>query len=290
MFAILISTLGGFNRANKKISHIHFNIYGSRHLILDFGLPRPLTWRFLVTGVIQLIIGADFLLQHKLLVGLDRRRLIETRNGAGVQAESLLCPTPHLNFPPIPPFSGDPFTRLLHDFPSLTSPCTSDTLVRHGFSHHIAAEGRLVFTRLQRLSPEKLVAAKAEFNKLLAMGFVRPSSSSWASPLHMVPKGNDEWRHCGDYRSLSDITTPDRYPIPHIKDIASNLAGKTIFSKTDLVRTYHQIPVTVDDITNAVIITPVGLYEFCRMSKLSSGSLTMCVATRTLFSSPCTTS
>ena len=231
----------------------------------------------------QLIIGADFLLQHKLLVDLDRRRLIETRNRTGVQAESLLFPTPHLNFPPIPPFSGDPLTPLLHDFPALTSLCTSDTPVRHGVSHHTAAEGRLVFTRLRRLSPEKLVAAKAEFNKLLAMGIVLPSSSSWASPLHMVPKGNAEWRPCGDYRSLSDITTPDRHPIPHIKDIASNLAGKTIFSKSDFVRAYHQIPVTVDDITNTVIITPFGLYEFCRMPKLSSGSLTMFVATRTVF-------
>ena len=52
---------------------------------------------------------------------------------------------------------------------------------------------------------------------------------------------------CGDYRRLNDITTPDRYPIPHIQDFASNLADKTIFSKMDLVRAYHQISVTADD-------------------------------------------
>lgn len=97
------------------------------------------------------------------------------------------------------------------------------------------------------------------------MGIVRPSSSTWASPLHMVPEEEGEWHPCGDYRRLNDITTPDCYPILHIQDFASNLAGKTIFAKIDLVCAYHQIPVSEDDIARTAIITSFGLYELCRM-------------------------
>ena len=52
------------------------------------------------------------------------------------------------------------------------------------------------------------------------MGIILSSSSTWASPFHGVPKGDGGWLPCG--RRLNEITTPARYPIPHIQDFASN--------------------------------------------------------------------
>jgi hypothetical protein len=134
----------------------------------------------------------------------------------------------------------------------------------HGVEHHIhtCSSHPPIFAKSCRLDPEKLQTAKAEFKRLESAGIVHRSKSPWASPFHIVPKKDESWRPCGDYRHLNLVTNPDKYPLPNMQDLTNGLHSCTIFSKIDLVKCYHQIPVTTEDIPKTAIITPFGFFEY----------------------------
>jgi hypothetical protein len=77
------------------------------------------------------------------------------------------------------------------------------------------------------------------------------------APLHMVPKKDGSWQPCGNYHHLSLVKTPDKYPLPNMEDLSNSLHGCTIFSKIDLVKGYHQIPVATEEIPKTAIISVI---------------------------------
>jgi hypothetical protein len=72
--------------------------------------------------------------------------------------------------------------------PSVTQPFTVASSPSHGVEHVIETAGRPTTARFWWLDPVRLTAAKKEFQKMIAAGVIRRSSSSWSSPLNMVKK------------------------------------------------------------------------------------------------------
>jgi hypothetical protein len=77
------------------------------------------------------------------------------------------------------------YVQLLAKFPDVVNPSKLLPKIKHQVEHHIIMDGQPVTSKYRRLDPERLAAAKAEFDAMEKQGVVRRSSSNWASPLHM---------------------------------------------------------------------------------------------------------
>ena len=247
--------------------------YGKTRKTLLIG-SRSFEFEFIIANVRQRILGADFLASFYLapnhrdgtLIDLDNLDVLPATFAENAKSN----PVTFVNE------VNDPCYKLLDSFPEILTPSFEPKEVKHGVLHHIPTTGRPVQSRARRLDSQKLSVAKAEIDKLVKLGICHRGKSEWSSPLMVArkpclspcsctpttPCGG--WRVCGDYRRVNAMTTDDKYPVRTLADFNADLHGKKVFSKIDLVKGYHQIPVSPEDVGKTAVITPFGLFIFPR--------------------------
>ena len=231
-------------------------------------------FNFIIADVTQPILGADFLAHFYLAPNHRDGCLINLRNLETIQVDRATNQNEiRINFVNQ---KADPYYQLLDQYPDLSTPSFRVKDPKHGVKHYIPTQCRPIQSRARKLAPDKLAVAKTEIEKLCELGVCQRGKSEWASPLMVArkpcvspctctpstPCGG--WRVCGDYRRLNTQTVDDKYPVRSLTDFNNDLAGKTIFSKIDLLKGYHQIPVADDDVKKTGVITPFGLFLFPR--------------------------
>jgi hypothetical protein len=93
--------------------------------------------------------------------------------------------------------------------------------------------------RAYRVSGPVLVQLKKHIDELLEKGYIRPSTSPWATPVLFVEKKDGTNKMCIDYRALNEVIIKNKYPLSKIEDLFDQLRGASMFSKIDLRSGYH---------------------------------------------------
>ena len=245
----------------KAANGTDIKCYGYVNSDIKIG-KQTFNFDFVIADVQCRILGADFLAQNYLAPNHRDACLINLNDYSTLPAEHARgYKSIPINFVSQ---MDDPYYALLDKYPEICTPSFTIKDPQHGVRHHIPTSGPPVQSRARRLDPEKLSVAKAELQKLVDLGVCYRGKSEWSSPLMVTTKPNGGWRVCGDYRRLNTLTSDDRYPVRSLQDFTAELHGKKVFSKIDLMKGYHQIPVADDDIRKTAVITPFGLFIFPR--------------------------
>ena len=105
-----------------------------------------------------------------------------------------------------------------------------------GFEHTIEMEtdAKPVITTIYCHPKRFKDEIEKTIHKLLDKGWIRPSSSPFASSVILVKKKGGTLMMCVDYHSLNKKTIKNRYPIPKIDELLDELHGAIYFSKIDI--------------------------------------------------------
>ncbi|XP_062714057.1 uncharacterized protein K02A2.6-like [Aedes albopictus] len=109
-----------------------------------------------------------------------------------------------------------------------------------------------------------------EIDHLLEQDIIEaaPRDSPWISRLVVSPKAGDpsSVRLCVDMRAANKAIVPQHHPLPTFEDIVPHLNDCRWFSKIDLVKAFHQVPLAEDSRFITTFATHQGYYRYKRLT------------------------
>ena len=86
-------------------------------------------------------------------------------------------------------------------------------------------------------TPQGLMGSiKKELKWLLDKGYIRESTSSWASPMVTFWKPDGSARICIDFKAINTVTTPLPFYMPRVEEVLEQLGKSKVLSKLDLTK------------------------------------------------------
>ncbi|SCV73809.1 BQ2448_6239 [Microbotryum intermedium] len=214
---------------------------------------------------LEIILGGNFIYWHKMELGL--------------------FPQPHLTCKAVPDQAVDLLALLSQPRApvpvAMIAPVVDDNkqLRLATLDHHLSKEFANLFpedilpVHLYQ-SPKYHESWYLLLQEHLASGCLRPSCSSYLSPLFIIPKkGSDmdptikpHW--VNDYRKLNGHTVKDHTPLPLPDDILSMCSKVQFWAKIDMTNSFFQTKMAEEDIPKMAVSTPWGLYEWTALQGL----------------------
>ena len=110
------------------------------------------------------------------------------------------------------------------------------------------------------LAPDHEAEVEKTVKVLLKHGLIEPYEGPWASNVFVVINPDGSTRMVTNYKWINQHSYSDSYPTPSVPDMISKFHGKTIYSTFDIIKAFHNIPVSEESRKYTAFTTKYGTF------------------------------
>ena len=131
------------------------------------------------------------------------------------------------------------------------------------YEHQIVLKDNIsVASKPRLLPPTYEEEIDTQIRQLLKADIIKPSHSSYASPVVPGKKKDGSVRLCCDFRKLNEKIFPNVYPIPTTENIFEKFKGAAVFTVLDLKSAYWLIRIKAEDKEKTAFVHKDGKYHW----------------------------